>query len=332
MDLNKNKEIWVFNEIVNGKPISVYHELLWKAKEIANAMGNTSVCSILLGHEVEDTVKMLENTGTDIVYVVDHPKLSRYDSGNFAFIFEKMINDFKPEIVLIGATAIGSELAPTIAAKVKTGLAAHCIDIKLDGERVNCMVPAFGGKVISEIYIPETKPIMASVRPGIIDSSELVVNENVKTIVVDNIILDDFESQEVFVSFVPNIATGKKIENAEIVVCAGRGVSTESTWEHLQQLAEKLDAAIGYSRSFVDLGRVEDETNMIGTSGKCVRPKLLLGFGISGASHFVCGMDKSDLIININRDEKAKIFDYSDYGVVGDADNILCALLSKFDS
>lgn len=332
MNLGKSKEIWVFAEITNGKPASVYHELLCKAREIADGMGNASVCSVVLGHEVNETVNELETIGTDVIYYVDHPKLHSYNSGNFAHVFEKLINDFQPEIVLIGATAMGSELAPTVAAKVKTGLAAHCIDVKLDGDRINCMVPAFGGKVISEIYIPEARPIMASVRAGIINANELPVNKDVKTISVKGEILDNYESPEEFVDFTPNVSAGKKLEDAEIVVCAGRGVATEAAWAHLEQLAEKLDAAIGYTRCFADLGRVEDETNMIGTSGKSVKPKLFLGFGISGASHHVCGMNKSELVISVNKDENAKMFNVSDYGIAGDSGKILCALLAKFNN
>ncbi len=323
-----SKEIWVFAETLDGAPLPVYKELLCKATELADAMGETSVCSVVLGDDTADAVKTLTAMGSDTIYAVDHEKLKQYDSGNYACALEHLIRTYAPEMVLVGATAIGSELAPTVAARLKTGLAAHCVDVRLDGERVNCMVPAFGGRVISEIYIPDTKPMMASVRPGILNAWELPGKTDVRVVHADAGFLDAYVPHEELVSFTPNVTTGKKLEEAEAVVCAGRGVSN-AAWEHLQELAECLDAGIGYTRSFADTGLVPDETNMIGTSGKSVKPKVFLGFGISGAAHHVCGMNKSGLVITVNRDKNAKMYQFSDYGAVGDADKVLCALLKK---
>lgn len=331
MSTTNHKELWVFAEIANGTPAPVYQELLCKARELADAMGNTSICSVVIGHDTEEMVKKVAESGTEKIYIAEHEKLARYNSENYAVVFEKLINNYNPEMILMGATALGSELAPTVAAKVKTGLAAHCIDIRLDGDRVNCMVPAFGGRVVSEIYIPDTKPMMASVRSGILCAKELPVKENIEIINTNTEFMDGFISREELVSFVPNVSTGKKLETAEVVVCVGRGAATEDAWKHTQELAENLDAAIGYTRSFADMGLVPDETDMIGTSGKSVKPKVFLGFGISGASQLVCGMNKSDLVISVNKDEKAKMFQFSDYGIVGDADKVLSALLKKLE-
>lgn len=327
----KAKEIWVFAEIADGEPVPVYQELLCKAKELANKMGETRVCSVVLGHAVDGIAEKLTKMGGDVVYSVDHEKLSDYNSDNYACAMEHLIRTYAPEMVLVGATAIGSELAPTVAAKLKTGLAAHCVDIRLDGERVNCMVPAFGGRVVSEIYIPDTKPMMASVRPGILNAEELPANSAAERITVDPQFADQIVVREERISFEANTFTGKKLEESEVVVCAGRGVMNGNTWANLQLLAEKLDAGIGYTRSFADTGLVPDESNMIGTSGKSVKPKVFLGFGISGAAHHVCGMNKSGLVITVNKDEKAKMFRFSDIGAVGDADKVLTALLEKLD-
>ena len=157
-------------------------------------------------------------------------------------------------------------------------------------------------------------------------------NPNVEIIEADCSCMQEYVGKEEMVSFTPNVSTGKKLEEAEIVVAAGRGIMSEPVWQHLQELANKLDAGVGYSRSFVDTGLVPDESNMIGTSGKSVKPKVFLGFGISGAAHFVCGMNKSGLVINVNKDSKAKMFSFSDYGAVGDADKMICALLEKLES
>ncbi len=328
--MSARKEIWVFAESSHdGQLMSVYQELLCKASELSKLMSDYTVCSIVLGDDTEQTVRQVEKSGTSKIYVATHEKLKNYDSENFACVFEALIEKYSPEMILIGATALGSELAPTIAAKVKTGLAAHCVDIKVEGNRVNNIVPAFGGRVLSEIYIPDARPMMASIRPGILESCELPLKDYVELVKADVSCLDEFISREVLVDFIPNVISGKQLEKSDVVVGAGRGVSSEEAWEHLQQFAEKLDAPIGYTRNLVDTGRVKDESNMIGTSGKTVKPNVFIGFGISGAAHYVCGMNKSKLIININKDENAKIFQFSDYGVVGDANVILKALLER---
>jgi len=324
--MNENIEIWVFAETVDGVPVPVYRELLFKARELATAMGG-SVCSVVLGSGAEAAVKAVSRMGGDKVYSVAHEKLSRYDIGNYALALEQLIRGNRPTMVLIGATAIGSELAPTVAAKLKTGLAAHCVDIRLDDGRVNCMVPAFGGRVVSEIYIPNARPMMASVRPGILSASALA-EKCAEVVYADAGFMDGYAPHEEFVSFTPSVTSGKKLEEAEVVVCAGRGVSG-AAWQSLNQLAQKLDAGVGYTRSFADTGLVPDESNMIGTSGKSVEPKVFLGFGISGAAHHICGMNKSSLVITANRDKNAKMFGFSDYGAVCDAEKLLSALVGK---
>lgn len=326
-----NKEIWVFTETIDGTPAPVYKELLCKAVELAGQMGDTRVCSVVLGHEIQNVVQQILAMGGDAIYAVDHSKLSYYESNNYAVAMEHLIRKYQPEMVLVGATALGSELAPTVAAKCKTGLAAHCIDIRLGENRVNCMVPAFGGRVVSEIYIPDTKPMMASVRSGILSAYDLPAKE-AEVIQADAAFLDTYVSKEELVSFTPNVSTGKKLEEADIVVCAGRGIMDESVWNHLQELADKLGAGIGYTRSFADTGLVPDESNMIGTSGKSVKPKVFLGFGISGAAHHVCGMNKSKLVVTINKDANSKMFQHSDMGAVGDADKMICALLDQLNA
>lgn len=318
------KEIWVFAELSNGKPVNVYYELLGKADEIAKAKG-WEVASVLIG---DDLSAASEEIGkhTDKIYKAESNLLKYYTLEKYALVMESLINKYEPEMVLIGASSIGSELAPTTACKVKTGLAAHAIDIVVDNEhdRINCMVPAFGGKVVSEIYIPEARPMMASVRPGILDR-ECVSRKCHEIESLDTSFLENIEAKEEFLEYTPEIVTGVKLEEAGVVVAAGRGVNAEG-WDSVNTVADKLGGAVAWSRSFVDTGIVDSESNMIGTSGKSVKPEVFIGAGISGAAHFICGMTKSKLIININRDEKAKIFNHSDYGVVGDAAKFMAAL------
>lgn len=322
------KEIWVFAEQNNASVVSVFCELLSKANEIA-AKKNWQVASVIIGNDTDKAVELLKES-SEKIYVADHAKLENYTLEAYASVFEHMVRTYAPEMILVGATGIGAELAPTLAAKVKTGLAAHCIDIRVDNEkdRMNCMVPAFGGRVVSEIYIPETRPIMATIRPGILEKTECrtackeVVN-------VDVSYIDTCDFGEEFLEFIPIEHKGIKVEDANVVVAVGRGVSTEQAWNDANEISAKLGGAVGWTRSFIDYGIVNNESNMIGTSGKSVKPKVFIGAGISGATHFVCGMEKSKLIINVNKDEKAKIFRHSDYGIVGDAKKFLNALNEK---
>lgn len=319
------KEIWVYAETSNGEPVSVYYELLAKADQLAAEKG-WAVASVLIGNNVAEAAERIGKC-TDKIYAAEHEALADYTLERYASAFEALIKEYEPEMILVGATAIGSELAPTVAGKVRTGLAAHCIDIQVDNERdrVNCMVPAFGGKVVSEIYIPAARPMMASVRPGILEKEQ--VNRTCSELVkADMSLLDNTEEKETFLEFIPEVQTGIKLEEAKVVVAAGRGVSADAAWESVNDVAAKLGGAVAWSRNFIDLGKVDSESNMIGTSGKSVKPEIFIGAGISGAAHFICGMTKSKLIINVNKNENAKIFDYSDYGVVGDAGKFLAAL------
>lgn len=326
-----NRDIWVYAEKINDHPSSVYMEILQKAQEMKQKMPGARVCGIVLGNEVDSYAKEVSKLGGEVVYVMDHAKLDTLDTCMIKEAFAELIKEYDPEVVLMGATALGSELAPAVAGKLKTGLAAHCVDIEVTNERINCIVPAFGGRVISEIYVPETRPVMASVRPGILGVGEECQGDSsaeIKNIECE--FLDDVNSPVEMISFQQDAPSqGVKLEDAEIVVCAGRGVSTQEDFDQLKTLAEKLNAGIGYTRSFADLGLVEDESDMIGTSGKSIKPQLFLGFGISGAAHHTCGMNKSKLVITINKDENARMFAHSDYGAVGDAGKVISALIKQ---
>ena len=294
-------------------------------------MGNTNVCAVILDAEknCSGLVKML---GADKIYLAEHPKLAQYTNEDYTEVISRMVKQYQPEMLFIGATSIGSELAPSVAIQVDTGLAAHCVDLRYDGNRINCMVPAFGGRVVSEIYIPEKRPIMASIRPGILPINEKVlINTSVEVVKFDASFLNKRESREEFLSFEPSKQEANSLTDADVVLCAGRGVNSHKAWVDLQKLASRLGAAIGYTRSFADLGMVKDERNMIGTSGKSVAPKLYMGFGISGATHHTSGMTKSQTVITINKDPHANMFNYADYGAVADADEVICGLLKDID-
>ena len=322
------KEIWVYAEQNRGELAGVVKELLAKSREIASAMGNYTIAAVVAGAGNSAVREQLGTFGADKVYDLDHRELADYRCDVYGAALAETVKRYEPEYFFIGATGIGSELAPTVAGLLRTGLAAHCIDLRWSGERLNCMVPAFGGKVVSEIFIPNARPVMASVRPGILDAAEAEA-KSAETVTVDTAFLDTITSGEEFLGFEENESTAMDIETAEVVISAGRGAASDIAWNAVNGLASKLGGAVAYSRSFMDTGRVPDESGMIGTSGKSVKPKLLINAGISGAAQYVCGIDRSRTIISINKTPKAAIFGHSDYGVIGDADKILPAVLEK---
>ncbi|MBQ9156398.1 MAG: electron transfer flavoprotein subunit alpha/FixB family protein [Eubacterium sp.] len=322
-----SKEIWVYAENNQGEVAGVAAELLAKAQELADQMGGYRVAAVITGNE-NKAAKDLGALGAEKVYSLQHAELADYRCDVYAQSISSLVKEYQPDYFFFGATAIGSELAPTVAGLLKTGLAAHCVDLRFNGERLNCMVPAFGGKVVSEIYIPHARPVMASVRPGILDAGHAKARE-AEVIAVDTSYLDGVVSGEEFLGFEENELAANNIETAEVIVSAGRGAASDLAWESINQIADKLGASIAYTRSFMDTGRVPDETSMIGTSGKSVRPNLLINAGISGASQYVCGIGKSKIVISIDKNPRAAVFGYSDYGVVADVDKILPALSDK---
>ena len=328
--MESRKEIWVFAECSRGTALPVVSELIAKAQEISSGIEGSSVAAVLLGG---DSAAVSELSGLEIakIYCMQHDVLKEYRCDVYAAALQKMVEEYRPEYFFFGATAMGAELAPTTAALLKTGLAAHCIDLRWNGERLNCMVPAFGGKVVSEIYIPNARPVMASVRPGILGGTPAVRDGSTAPdlVTMDASFLDQFDSAEEFLEFIPSQKKDDAIEDARIVVSAGRGVSTDKSWENVQTLASRIGGSVAWSRSFMDTGRVEDESSMIGTSGKALSADLLINVGISGATQYTCGIEKCKTVISINRDPRAKIFEHSDYGVVGDAEKVLEAVLRK---
>ena len=330
MNLSEYKNIWVLAEIRNDEPLPVYYELLSKAKELASQYGDTKVCAVVLGSGIDRAVEKVAASGAEIIYASDHAKLAGYNCDYYAAVLESMINEYKPESFLIGATAAGSELAPTVAARVKTGVAAHCVDMIINEDKnLVSLVPAFGGKIVSEILVPGHRPQIASVRPGILSAAPVEADADAECIKVDTSLLDNTESGIELVEFKETPLKGVKIEDAEVVVCAGRGVGTGEAWQHINDLAKRLGGVVAYSRAFIDNGFVGDESGVIGTSGKSIKPKVCLTFGVSGAMHFVCGVLKSKMILSVNKDEIAKMFDMSDFKVVGDADKIMKAVLDR---
>jgi len=323
-----SKNIWVFAQHECGQLQPVYYELLTKAKQLAKEIEGCKVCALIVGSSIENVLSQAEESGAEIVYYIDDKRLQNYNPETYTTLIEKVVGEHGPLAFLFGATALGAELAPSLAARVKTGLAAHCVDIGTDkAGALTFVVPAFGGKVEGEILIPKHRPQMATVRPGIFEADCFPRAANVQVVKLDCPALP--ESRISFVSFTPaGDESTLSLDDADVVICCGRGVGTDANFQNIQKLARKLGAAIAFTRPAVDMGWAPDENSMVGSSGRSIRPKIYLGFGVSGAGHHLSGMSKSGTVFSINKDPNAKMLDASDYKVTADSAAIVNALLS----
>lgn len=324
------KKIWVFAEQTNCTLDRVTLELLTKAKELATALsGETEISAVLLGNNVKNLCGILANYGAETIYLAETEELGLYNPMLYAPIITKLVQQEDPEIFLFGATAIGSELGPTVAAQLKTGVAAHCVDMRINEKgQLVAAVPSFGGKILGEILCPDTRPQMASVKPGIFVQGEAEEREpNIISVNVSEINAGDLPLKAVKLD--KKEIEGVPLDCAEVVFCGGYGLGGKDNWDKLDKLAASLGGAVACTRPVVDEGWAPGEHVMVGTSGKSIRPKAYIGFGISGATHHVCGMKDSGLVISINRDEKAAMFEVSDVGIAADLTKILDQLLTK---
>lgn len=326
-----NKKIWVFAEYVNCILDKVTLELLTKARQLSLELGrDTEVAAVLLGYKItEDTNKTIASYGADKIYVADSEELNLYNPSIYSQIIIDLVKKEEPDIFLFGATAIGSELGPTVAVELKAGVAAHCVDMRIDDNgHLISLVPSFGGKILGEISCPYNRPEMASVKPGIFVQGEPEERDAIiETIDVSKIKADDFPLKAIGVE--KKEIKGVPLEKADIVFCGGYGIGGKENWSKLETLAAIFGGAAACTRPTVDEGWAPGEYVMIGTSGKSIRPKVYMGFGVSGATHHICGMKDSTLVINVNKDEKASIFEVSDVGIAEDAGKILDQLISR---
>ena len=329
------KNIWVFAEQANNDISSVALELLGEATRIAKSTGDDTIISaILLGDNVSDCVQELIHYGADKVFLANDKRLSYYSNEAYSKIITTLAKEHKPDIFLIGSTAIGSELAPTIAAQLETGLAAHCVELRINEKGLLVqVVPSFGGKVMGEILCPNHRPQMATIKSGVFEKNKEDQNRQGEIIDVDtNSILNNFKSRIYPISVKSVPPQGKPLETAEVVVVGGWGIGSKEDWKMLEEFAGLLGAAVGCTRPAIDEGWAPGEHLMIGTSGKTIKPKVYIGVGISGATHHICGMKDSGIIISINNDPQALIFDVSDIKIIYDFKKIVPTLIAGIKS
>ena len=324
MNIAEYKGVFVFVEQLDGHAVGVGYELIGKGKVLAKDR-NTEVTAVVLGSKVGPIAQKLAEYGADKVIAVDDPALETYMTEPYVHALTEVVKAKKPEIVLYGATAIGRDLAPRVSARVHTGLTADCtgLDISpadnpLGGGHLMMTRPAFGGNIMATIMCPEFRPQMATVRPGVMQRVHPTPGAScpVEEFKVSG--LADLKNVEIL-DIIKKISERMDVMDAKILVSGGRGLGDPANFKYLEELAAEFPhATISSSRAAVDAGW-QPKDRQVGQTGKTVRPNLYIACGISGAIQHLAGMEESEIIIAINKDPSAPIFEVADFGVVGDA-------------
>lgn len=331
MSLEEYKGVYVFAQQVDGEVSGIAYELLGKAKDLAKDL-DTDVTAVLLGCGVMGLADSLAEYGADKVIVVDDKELEVYRTEPYAHALASVINEYKPEIMLVGATAIGRDLGPRVSARVATGLTADCTVLEIGDftdmatkevlpKQLLMTRPAFGGNTIATIACPYNRPQMATVRPGVMQKIAPIAGAKANVIEYNPGFTPDNKYVEIL-EVVKSVADTVDIQDAKILVSGGRGVGSEENFKLLQDLADVLGGTVSCSRAVVENGWMPQE-RQVGQTGKTVRPNVYFAIGISGAIQHVAGMEEADIIVAINKDETAPIFDVADYGLVGDLNKIV---------
>ncbi len=339
MNLAEYKGVYVFAQQVDNEVSGIALELIGKGKDLAKDL-DTDVTAVLIGSDVKGLVDVLAEYGADKVIVVDDPELKEYRTEPYAHALSSVINEFKPDIMLVGATAIGRDLGPRVSARVHTGLTADCTQLDIGDfpmvavpgkeQKHNQLLmtrPAFGGNTIATIACPDFRPQMATVRPGVMQKAERVAGAKAEVIEFNPGFTPDNKYVEIL-EVVKAVSDVADIMDAKILVSGGRGVGSPENFKLLEDLAEALGGTVSCSRAVVDSGWKPRDLQ-VGQTGKTVRPQVYFAIGISGAIQHVAGMEESDIIVAINKDENAPIFDVADYGIVGDLNKIVPALTEQ---
>ncbi len=339
MGLEAYKGVYVFAQQVDNVLSGIAFELLGKAKDLAKDL-DTDVTAVLIGSGVKELADQLAEYGADKVIVVDDPELKEYRTEPYTHALASVINEYKPEIMLVGATAIGRDLGPRVSARVATGLTADCTVLEIGDfplvaipgkeQKHNQLLmtrPAFGGNTIATIACPDNRPQMATVRPGVMQAIDKIEGAKAEVIEFNPGFTPDNKYVEIM-EVVKSVTDVVDIMDANILVSGGRGVGSPENFKILEDLAEVLGGEVSCSRAVVDAGWKPRDIQ-VGQTGKTVRPNVYFAIGISGAIQHVAGMEEADIIVAINKDDTAPIFDVADYGIVGDLNKIVPMLTEQ---
>jgi len=331
-DLSKYDGVWVFAEQDSGELKPTGPQLLGKGRELADKLGE-ELCAVLIGKDVKKLSEELGAYGAEKVYVIDDEVFENYSTEAYTTALTSLISEYKPNILLYGATHLGRDLAPSVAGRMGLGLTADCTDLSIEeveGRKVLLQTrPAFGGNVMADIVCPNSRPQMATVRPHVMSPMELDKDHEFEVIEENIEVKGEAISTEVIEVMKPEGKGEIPIEEADVVVCGGRGVGTsEEDFELLRKLADLLDGTVGCSRPIVEED-VMPKSRQVGQSGKTISPKLYIVCGVSGAIQHKVGIKDSDYIIAVNKNSEAAIFDVADFGIVGDLKEVLPLIIEK---
>jgi electron transfer flavoprotein alpha subunit len=328
LEIETYKGVWVLAEQRDGRLLDVGLELLGEGRKIADKLGQ-ELAAVLLGHNVAPLADELVACGADRVYVADAPILEVYRNDAYSLVIEALINQHKPSIFLIGGTRIGMDLAPRVAAKVNTGLTAHCVGLEIDEEGcLRAQVPAFGGSMMTSSICPDHRPQMATIPPGFMKKPEkkAPLKATVENVTVG---LTEENIRTRVLGVFREEPKSKPIELAETIVAGGYGIGSKDNWKMLEELAAVLGGSVGATRPACQEGWAVQEEHMIGQSGKTVHPSLYIGVGISGVIQHLIGIQDSRIIVAINSDPNAPILKAADYAIVADFREIVPAFIEE---
>jgi electron transfer flavoprotein alpha subunit len=324
------KGVWVLAELKNGSPLETTYELLGAGRPLADTL-NTPLTALLFGDGVAAAADLLIARGADTVYVVEDPALAVFNDEVYTAVAAQLVEAGRPEILLISASAYGRSLAPRLATRLNTGLAADCTQLTIDPEQMILLQtrPVYSGSLLAAVVCPERRPQMATVRPRAMKA--LPADPGRTGQVVRPAVTLPERRQTRVVDVVVDLAEKISLNEAEVIVAGGRGLGEAKNFALLAELADVLNGAVGASRAVVDSGWIA-YSQQVGQTGKTVAPRLYLACGISGADQHLAGMSSSDIIIAINKDPEAPIFKMATYGIVGDVLEVVPALIRELRS
>jgi len=327
MNIADYKGVWVFAEQREGELQKVSLELLGEGRRIADELG-VNLTALLLGSNIEGLAKTLAEHGADEVLVADDKNLEHYTTDAYTKVICDLANERKPGILFVGATFIGRDLGPRIAARLSTGLTADCTSIDVDVTNGDLLAtrPAFGGNLMATIACPEHRPQMATVRPGVF--AKITTDPSKCKIEKVDVKLEDSDVRTKVLETIKAKKDIVDIAEADFIVSGGRGVGNKENFQLLKELAEALGGTVAGSRAAVEKGWI-DGAYQVGQTGKTVRPQTYIACGISGAIQHVAGMQDSDLIIAVNKDDSAPIMKIADYAIVGDLTKVVPELIAQ---
>jgi len=322
-----SRGVWVFAEQRRGKLKNVAFELLSRGRELADTL-KTELCAVCLGHDIVD-IDQLTAYGADKVYLMDSPDLADNQEDHLTYKLVEMIREYRPEIVVAGATSLGRAFIPRVAAILNTGLTADCTGLDIDTEKGLLLQtrPTFGGNIMATIICPTKRPQMSTARPRVFKKNEPDSSRKGQIIKVD-FKRESVTARTKLINLIDDITETVKLEDADIIVSGGRGLGKAENFQLLAELAEVLGAALGSSRAAVDEGWIP-YSHQVGQTGKTVCPRLYIACGISGAIQHLAGMQTSDCIVAINDNPDAPIFEVATYGIVGDLFQVVPRMIEK---